>query len=74
MHEYLKRILKAQQNGVFNFAGLYHTEIEHDEWCSYNKGRECDCNPVITVVRPKGISLNIDADGKSTAIREVKNA
>jgi hypothetical protein len=74
MYEYLRRILKAQQSGTFNFPGLYYTEIEHDKWCSYNKGRECDCNPVITVIRTKGASMTIDADGKTTPIRESKNA
>lgn len=27
---------------------VYHLVTQHDDWCSYFTGAECNCNPIIT--------------------------
>lgn len=68
MHEYQKRLLLAIKKGAFSAPNVYQTFVEHDDWCAYNKGNECNCNPRITITSGKGKSANIDENGEVISI------
>jgi len=29
--------------------GIYMTEVDHDDWCKFHKGKECSCTPDINI-------------------------
>jgi hypothetical protein len=37
--------------------GVWHTDVRHDDWCGYLRGRRCNCDPVIRFL-PKGQGEN----------------
>jgi len=49
MHEYLKRLFKVAEQGVFK-PGVYMIFIAHDKDCPFFKGQTCQCNPEITII------------------------
>ena len=50
-HVYLRKILTLQASGQVP-PGISDVDIVHDSWCGIFHGRECNCNPTITV-RPQ---------------------
>ena len=30
-------------------VGVYMTEVAHDDWCNFYKGKECSCTPDINI-------------------------
>ena len=81
MHEYLRRVLKAQQNGAMLAAGgsLHSVSVEHDNRCGIYRNADCDCDPTITVTtwapgkqppadRPID-TFTIDAEGRRHTAR-----
>ena len=48
MHEYMKRLAAAHKAGKIP-SGVANAAIAHDPLCGVFYGRECDCNPTITV-------------------------
>jgi len=49
MHEYLRRLIKAAQQGTFRPGKIYMAFIAHDRDCPFFKGQPCQCNPEITI-------------------------
>lgn len=62
MDEYMKRINKALANGVLDTGSLVHAFIAHDANCGIYKGKECHCDPEITIETDKG-KLRVTSDG-----------
>ena len=64
MHEYIKRIQKAQARGLFGAGEALGMSVAHDDCCGIYRGRECDCNPEISF-RRGGKRVRILADGSA---------
>ncbi len=62
MHEYMRRIEKALSLGVIDEGSAAHCTVGHDEWCKTHEGRECNCDPEITIKASNG-TMSIDKDG-----------
>jgi len=45
---YKKEVIKKSVNLS---TGIYHINVEHDDWCNIFKGKECNCKPNIN--KPK---------------------
>jgi len=65
MQEYLKRIQKATERGVFGAGEVHDLAAAHDDWCGIHKGHECDCDPDISF-RRDGKRIRIRADGSAS--------
>jgi len=65
MHEYLRRILLAQANGIFIEPGYSNLTICHDNNCSIHKGQDCDCDPWLIVEAEKEVFC-IGKNGEKT--------
>ncbi|MGA7234654.1 MAG: hypothetical protein WBY44_03175 [Bryobacteraceae bacterium] len=49
-HNYMNKLLRLEAESKIPHApGLWHTDIEHDDWCGINKGRRCNCDPDVYV-------------------------
>ena len=62
MHEYQKRILRAQ-DFLQRFPGVSDVDCRHDEWCGVYLEEECNCDPYIVVRTPNGQLFKLLADG-----------
>jgi hypothetical protein len=47
-HNYLKRLLELRDSGAFPTC-LYDVEVAHDNWCGFNRGQRCNCDPDIRI-------------------------
>jgi len=64
MHTYIQRIEKARARGLLPAEGLVNVSVAHDPSCGIYRGRECDCNPEIILLRG-GRRMRILADGST---------
>ncbi len=47
-HNYLKKLaLLHSQGKIPREVGINHLHILHDDWCNFNKGKCCNCDPDI---------------------------
>lgn len=69
MHEYLKRLYLAMERGLIFKPAFYEMSVEHDNWCSFNQGGVCNCDPRITINGPQG-DIRIDKNGNPKPLRE----
>jgi hypothetical protein len=57
-HNFVKKLLDLDAKGkVPQTPGVWHTDVRHDDWCGYLRGRRCNCDPVIRFL-PKGQGEN----------------
>jgi hypothetical protein len=68
---YLHRQLAAIANGSITMTpgSVYIGTIEHDEWCAFFRGGECNCVPHISVTGPDDTVTVIDENGEGTKVR-----
>ena len=57
---YLHRLIGAREHLT---AGLHHTIIQHDHWCTIYRGGPCCCEPEISIYKDDGRIVEIDIDG-----------
>jgi hypothetical protein len=65
MHEYMRRIKLAVDKGFLDSVkqeALMNAAVAHDNYCAFHKGRDCNCDPDITVVND-GAIIHIQKDG-----------
>jgi len=63
MHEYMRRIDKAIAGGlVFAPDSVSHAIVAHDKGCKIYSGKECNCDPDITIT-DAGEVVHIYKDG-----------
>ena len=62
MNEYIKRIEKALKNGLIDKGTVAHAVIAHDLGCGVYSGKDCDCDPDITI-ETKQWTFAIQRDG-----------
>jgi Fe-S-cluster containining protein len=49
-HNYKNKIKElVKEDKISTTPGVYILHIYHDEWCSFLKGGECNCNPDLIV-------------------------
>ena len=66
MNNYMETILKAVEKGSISIGGLLFPEVAHDSWCDMHKGKDCNCEPEISVETEEGlIILNKDGSIKT---------
>lgn len=67
MHEYMRRLILAKSLGTFPNEGVWDTQCAHDDWCPIYKGKECKCDPDITMreIGGKQRVIGIDKNGKA---------
>ena len=70
MHEYLKRIQKAQARGAFGAGEVLDLAVAHDDTCGIYRGDLCDCDPEISF-RRGGKRVRIRADGSAEEVSSV---
>lgn len=53
MNNYEKVILKMIESGKIPTGPgqVYRIDCQHDPWCGINKGRECNCNVEVTIIK-----------------------
>lgn len=72
MHEYMRRIEKAIENGIMpSKAVVANALISHDLDCGIFNGKECNCDPNIEVVINSEV-IKIYKDGSYKVIRRVQ--
>jgi hypothetical protein len=49
MHNYRKKLNEMIATGQIVLNGVMDIDIKHDNWCAAYQGRECNCDPDITV-------------------------
>jgi hypothetical protein len=65
VHEYLRRLLLAVDQGLIEGARLSDASIGHDEDCPYLVwAGECCCDPTIEVVTDSGRLVTVDSEGR----------
>jgi len=65
MHEYMRRLLLAQERGLrelLSHPDLWITKVSHDNHCSIHNGKLCDCDPDIEL-KSETKTLSILRDG-----------
>jgi hypothetical protein len=62
MHEYLRRLKKALDAGTIQPGDVALASVAHDSWCSIHRGRECNCDPEITLETARG-RIELQSDG-----------
>lgn len=66
MSSYMDTILKAVEKGSIQLGGLLIPSVAHDSWCAMHKGKDCNCEPEISVETEEGlIILNKDGSVKT---------
>lgn len=63
MHEYMRRILRAQNKGIIDKGTAAEVQVYHDTGCPWHKGKTCKCDPFIIVHTTLGI-CHITEDGQ----------
>jgi len=64
MHEYLKKIVEANEKVKFQPGKVTHVQVTHDKWCKIFNGGECNCNPDISMI-PNPIPKKTQEPGKN---------
>jgi len=62
MHEYMRRINAAIDNGIIDVGMVAHALVSHDDDCDIHDCGECHCDPNIIIILPSG-SISIKKDG-----------
>jgi hypothetical protein len=68
---YQERLEKASKQ-VFDdkWRGrVSDAQIQHDDWCAINKGKECNCDPNILIFTPTG-QFTVDRQGNAHLVEE----
>ena len=52
-HNYIKKLLRMREQGLFPASGAASVRITHDDWCDIFTGGACNCKPLIRVEQPK---------------------
>ena len=66
MHNYMKRIPIARDNGVLDTgSGVRQIHIRHERACGIYNAESCDCDCQIVIELPTGDAF-IDEDGSVT--------
>ena len=62
MHEYMRRLSIALQNGAIDQGSAALAQIAHDDDCAFWTGGICNCDPDITITTQQG-DVRVLADG-----------
>ena len=62
MKTYLERLMIALPH-LISKGQMYFPEIQHDDWCKINKGKDCNCKPFVFIETENG-RFEIDKNGK----------
>ena len=46
-HNYLRKLLRMREQGLFPASGVASVRISHDDWCDIFTGGACNCEPLI---------------------------
>jgi hypothetical protein len=46
--DYIKHLPAVPLDTPLERGKLYHTVMQHDDWCAFYSGAACNCNPIIT--------------------------
>jgi hypothetical protein len=71
--EYLRRMMKALENGVMDEPTAALANVRHDDWCRYWKGGACNCDPYITMRTSEGDYFELTKDGFLKRVGEEKH-
>ena len=52
-HNYIRKLLRMREQGLFPASGAASVRITHDDWCDIFTGGACNCEPLIRVEQPK---------------------
>ena len=70
MHEYLRRLILAHQNGVIPERSIGDAYVMHDDDCKSFDGGKCGCDPHIRLDLKTG-PMWVLADGTATTEKPV---
>ncbi len=61
---YAKRLALAQARrpDLFPAGKVCHAEIQHDDWCGFNKKQECNCVPFV-FIKSAGVKYRVTKKG-----------
>jgi len=45
---YVKHLPSIPIDAPLERGRVYHTVVQHDEWCTFYDNKECNCNPIIS--------------------------
>jgi len=46
--QYVQHLPQIPLDAPLERGRVYHTVMQHDDWCAFYDGKECNCNPIIT--------------------------